>query len=83
MTGGYTLTIPTMTFSTKDARPMVTPHEDPLVIEVKIYRKTIRRVLIDTGSSVDIITWKCLELLKYEESDMTRISNPIVGFGGR
>ncbi|XP_010693164.1 uncharacterized protein LOC104906147 [Beta vulgaris subsp. vulgaris] len=71
-----------MTF--KDShRPIQTPHEDPLVVEMKIANLRVGRVLIDSGSSVDIITMDCLRKLKYEEKDLIPIDQPLVGFGGQ
>jgi len=33
-----------------------TPHNDPLVVEMKVTSAIVRRILIDMKSSVDIIT---------------------------
>ncbi|XP_010693422.1 uncharacterized protein LOC104906380 [Beta vulgaris subsp. vulgaris] len=72
---------PTRTF--KDSRrPIQTPHDDPLVVEIKIANLRVGRVLIDSGSSADIITMDCLRKLKYEEKDLAPIDQPLVGFGG-
>ncbi|KAJ8420685.1 hypothetical protein Cgig2_017153 [Carnegiea gigantea] len=35
------------------------------VVELKVASALIRRILIDTGSSVDIITWDCLKKLRH------------------
>ncbi|XP_048492385.1 uncharacterized protein LOC125493260 [Beta vulgaris subsp. vulgaris] len=71
-----------MTF--KDShRHIQTPHDDPLVVEIKIPSLRVGRVLIDSGSFVDIITMDCLRNLKYEEIDLTPIDQPLVGFGGQ
>jgi len=43
----------------------------------------VRRVLIDTGSSVDIITLECSRKLQYTEKDLEAAGNPLVGFGGQ
>lgn len=59
-----------------------TPHDDPLVIEMKIANLKVRRILIDTGSSSDIISLSCLEKLKFDENSLTPIHHPIIGFGG-
>ncbi|XP_048493203.1 uncharacterized protein LOC125493737 [Beta vulgaris subsp. vulgaris] len=73
---------PTMTF--KDIhRPIQTPHDDPLVVEMKIANLRVGRVLIDSRSSADIITMDCLRKLKYEEKDLTHIDQPLVGFVGQ
>ncbi|XP_010687401.1 uncharacterized protein LOC104901512 [Beta vulgaris subsp. vulgaris] len=73
---------PTMTF--KDSHhPIQTPHDDPLVVEMKIANLRVGRVLIDNGSSADIISMKCLRKLKYQETDLSPIDQPLVGFGGQ
>src|SRR4029079_1652889 len=57
------------------------PHEDPLVIEVKILDTNVPKVLVDTGSSADIISWECIKKLKVESSVIPLIT-PVSGFGG-
>ncbi|XP_075649878.1 uncharacterized protein LOC142620390 [Castanea sativa] len=44
-----------MIFSEEDARGVKQPHDDPLVIMLMIEGFNTRRILIDNGSSVDII----------------------------
>ena len=49
---------------------------------MKIANYRVRRILVDSGSSVDIITLDCLRKLKYTEKDVTLTSQPLIGFGG-
>ena len=44
-----------MFFSKEDARGVKQPHDDPLVILLMIEGFNIRRILVDNGSSADII----------------------------
>ena len=44
-----------ITFSDFDMEGCQHPHDDPLVIKAIVANKTIHRVLVDNGSSVDII----------------------------
>ena len=45
----------TITFSDSDMEGCQHPYDDPLVIRVVVANKTIHRVLVDNGSSTDII----------------------------
>ena len=45
----------TITFSDTDLEGYQNSHDDPLVIRVVVANKTVHRVLIDNGSSTDII----------------------------
>ena len=45
----------TITFSNSDVEGCQHPHDDPLVIKAIIANKMIHRVLVDNGSSADII----------------------------
>ena len=58
------------------------PHDDPVVIECKVANQLVGRILIDTGSSSDIISLRCLQKLKYNVSSMHPVTHPLVGFGG-
>ena len=59
MEQGSCLAAPTMVFGGKDAPRFASPHNDPLVVEMKIANAIVRRILVDTGSYVDIIIWDC------------------------
>ncbi|WJX56883.1 hypothetical protein P8452_42497 [Trifolium repens] len=48
---------PDLSFSPKDATYIVPHDDDPLVIQVQILNCDVKRVLIDSGSSTDIMYW--------------------------
>jgi len=73
---------PTMTLGSEDMRLLQAPHNDPLVIQLKIAKTMVRRKLVDTGSSVDIITLECFIKLQYRENDLEAVGMPLVVFGG-
>ena len=41
----------------QDLKRVKHPHEDPLVIKLRIGDAIISRVLVDSGSSLDILFW--------------------------
>ncbi|KAJ8449211.1 LOW QUALITY PROTEIN: hypothetical protein Cgig2_021675 [Carnegiea gigantea] len=83
MQRGVRLTTPTMVFSGREAPHFASPHNDPMVVEMKVASAIVQRILIDTGSSVDIITWDCLMKLTYPGRDIVPLVHPILGIGGQ
>ncbi|KAJ8451346.1 hypothetical protein Cgig2_014118 [Carnegiea gigantea] len=75
--------VPTMVFGGKEAPRFAYPHNDPLVVEMKIASVIVRRILIDTGSSIDIITWDSLKKLTHPGRDIVPLVHPILVFGGQ
>ncbi|XP_010693209.1 uncharacterized protein LOC104906188 [Beta vulgaris subsp. vulgaris] len=65
-----------------DRGKLRTPHDDPLVVEMKIANLRVTRILINTGSSTDIISADCLSRLKFNENALVQVHHPIIGFGG-
>ena len=75
-------TCPEMKFDEKLSIPLLQPHTDPVVVSLKIDQMKVRRVLVDTGSTTDLITMDCLRQMKYEEKHLQPIKKPLIGFGG-
>ncbi|KAJ8423578.1 LOW QUALITY PROTEIN: hypothetical protein Cgig2_002907 [Carnegiea gigantea] len=69
---GLRITVPTMVFGRKKAPRFTSPHNEPLVVEMKIASAIIRGILIDTESYVDIITWEFLKKLTYLGRDIKK-----------
>ena len=54
---GDCVTVPTMVFDECEGSHFCSSHTYPLVVELKVANALVRRILIDTVSFVDIITW--------------------------
>ncbi|XP_019261851.1 PREDICTED: uncharacterized protein LOC109239724 [Nicotiana attenuata] len=57
----------TISFSDEDAEGIVQPHNDALVISVLINKSRVKRVLIDPGSSANIIRSRVVEQLGLQD----------------
>ena len=69
-----------MYFSEEDARGVKQPHDDPLVIMVMIEGFNTRRVLMDNGSSTDIIYIPAFQQLKVDQKRLRPFDSPLVSF---
>ncbi|MCI54053.1 gag-pol polyprotein, partial [Trifolium medium] len=49
---------PDISFTAKDGEGVMPHDDDPLVIQVQILKCDVKRVLIDSGSSADIMYWE-------------------------
>nr|XP_017250817.1 PREDICTED: uncharacterized protein LOC108221449 [Daucus carota subsp. sativus] len=56
------------------------PHDDPLVITPVIGNSFVKRVLVDSGASVDILFYDAYEKMGYSDSQPTPSDMPIYGF---
>ena len=52
---------PVMKFDTTISQPLQQPHTYPLVVTIKIGQMKVKRLLIDTGSTTDLITMDYLQ----------------------
>ncbi|WZZ65616.1 hypothetical protein YC2023_076986 [Brassica napus] len=73
---------PQITFSPGDAIGVHLPHNDPLLVEVGIAKCDIAKILIDTGSSVDLIFRDTLDKMGVDLRDMKPSSRSLTGFNG-
>jgi hypothetical protein len=72
---------PAIIFSDADLIGVALPHFDPLVIKVRIDVQNVERVLVDTGSSTDVIYKNLFQKMK--NVTLREISHPIVGWNNQ
>ena len=72
----------TITFSESDMEGSQHPHDDPLVIRAVVANKIIHRVLVDNGSSADIIFASAFDKMGIGREKLEPVSAYLCGFSG-
>ena len=71
-----------ITFSDSDLEGCQHPHDDPWVIRVVVANKTIHRVLVDIGSSANIIFASAFDKMGIGREKLESINTHLRGFSG-
>ena len=71
-----------MSFNEEDDRGVKQPHNDPLVIMLMIEGFNTKRILVDNGSSADIIYLPTFQQLKLDPGRLRPFDSPLVSFSG-
>ena len=71
-----------MSFNEADAGGVRQPHNDPLVIMLTIEGFTTKRILVDNGSSADIIYLPAFQQLKLDPKRLLPFDSLLVSFSG-
>ena len=69
-------------FSEEDAKGVKQPHDDHLVIMLIIEGFNTRRILVDNGSSTDIIDLSTFQQLKLDPGRLRPFESPLISFNG-
>jgi ribonuclease HI len=72
-----------ISFGPEDAEGILFPHQDPLVVSVEIAQCEVQRVLIDGGSSADVLFYDAFKKMQIREDRLTNAGVPLQGFGGQ
>ena len=71
-----------ISFTDEDAERIHHPHDETIVITLLITNYTTRRVLIDNGSSADILYYPAFQQMKLGRDQLRPVCSPLIGFGG-
>ncbi|KAF2571576.1 hypothetical protein F2Q70_00002695 [Brassica cretica] len=71
-----------ISFTTKEQERVLSPHHDALVISFTVANCLVKRILVDNGSSGNIIFQAAYKDLGLEKSALTRRITPLIGFSG-
>ena len=69
-------------FSEEDTRGIHHPHCDALVVTLPVANKRLHRILIDNGSSADILFLSAFTKIGLERSQLMPYTTPLHGFAG-
>ena len=72
-----------MGFSDEDKIGTIQPHDDALVITLRIGGYDVKRIIVDQGSTVEIMYPDLYKGLSLRVEDPTPYSSPLVSFDGK
>lgn len=73
---------PPITFSANDARGVSQPYDDPLVVTLVVSNYLSHGILIDNGSSVDILYLPAFDHMGIGRDKLQPVQTPLIGFTG-
>ena len=72
-----------MGYSDEDKIGTIQPHDDALVITLRIWGYDVKRVMVDQGSAAEIMYLDLYRGLNLKAEDLTPYSSPLVSFEGK
>ena len=69
-------------FTDEDLRELRTPHDDPIVVSLTIVNNDVKWILIDNGSSVDILYLSALKKMDLGVQHLKPTTVELYGFTG-
>jgi len=74
---------PVLGFSDEDKIRTIQPHDDALVVTLRIGGFNVKRVLVDQGSIVEVMYPDLYKGLNLKPEDLTAYDSPLVSFEGK
>ncbi|GAV59927.1 hypothetical protein CFOL_v3_03458, partial [Cephalotus follicularis] len=71
-----------ITFLEVDYEGVRIPHDDPVVVTLLVELFTMKRILINSGSSADILYKHAFDQLRIPADQLKPVKTPLVGFAG-
>ena len=73
---------PTISFTDKEVERIHHPHDNAIVITLLIADYTTRKVLVDNGSSADILYYPTFQQMRLGRDLLRQACSSLIGFGG-
>ena len=73
---------PIIGFSEDDARRLHHTQDNALVVSIRVGEYNVHRMLVDNGSSADILYYPAFQQMGINRARLTPTNAPLVGFGG-
>ena len=73
---------PVIGFIEEDAWRLHHPHNNALIVSIRVRDYNIHRVLVDNRSSADILYYLAFQHMRIKRKQLVLTNAPLVGFGG-
>ena len=73
---------PVIGFTEEDAWRLHHPHNNALIVSIRVRDYNIHRVLVDNRSSADILYYLAFQHMRIKRKQLVLTNAPLVGFGG-
>ena len=73
---------PAISFTDEDAERIHHSHDNAIVITLLIADYTTKRVLVDNGSSADILYYPAFQQMRLGRDQLHPVCSPLIGFRG-
>ncbi|KAK2999044.1 hypothetical protein RJ639_024463 [Escallonia herrerae] len=57
-----------------------TPHDDPLVVTLRVGNFDVKRILVDNGSSVEVLFYEAFQKMNIPSDRLRKMDTPLYGF---
>ena len=74
---------PALSFSNEDNIGTIQPHDDALVVTLRIRGYDVKRVMVDQGNGAEIMYLDLYKGLNLRPEDLTAYNSPLVSFDGK
>ena len=74
--------VPAIVLSSEDLKGVVPHEDDPIVLSVIMMGRNVHRVLVDQGSSADVMFWNTYAGLQIPTDQLRPFDGVLVGFSG-
>ncbi|KAK3029173.1 hypothetical protein RJ639_039728 [Escallonia herrerae] len=72
--------VPTISFFDEDLKDVKMPHDDPLVVTIKAGNFEVKRMLVDNGSSAEILFYDAFKKMNIPTDRLRKMDLPLYGF---
>ena len=69
-----------ISFSGRDLERIYCPHNEALVVTLRVNDYDVKRILLDQGSSCEIMYYATFKQLKLEDKNLAPAVSPLIGF---
>ncbi|KAK3041866.1 hypothetical protein RJ639_001234 [Escallonia herrerae] len=75
-----TTLVPTISFSEDEIGDIKTTHDDPLVVTLRVGNFDVKRILVDNGSSAEVIFYEAFQKMSIPSDRLRKMDTPLYGF---
>ncbi|KAK3033701.1 hypothetical protein RJ639_033925 [Escallonia herrerae] len=75
-----TTLVPTISFSEDEIGDIKTPHDDPLVVTLRVGNFDVKRILVDNGSSAEVLFYEAFPKMNIPSDRLRKMDTPLYGF---